>query len=483
MKALQRPYASPRSARLLAGRFRAAAAMRSAAFCVLALLDVGLSSGCIFKLLPPPDPPKHLIEVGLPTHYVPDEVVGAHDQLVADEYGTQVEGADLPGRVGGLYIDWERLLKQSVAGSVQARPITYLSRDAAGNPIRLTGMLYLPPHGLLHFVPKPVSLIAYPHGTELKRDRVPSRNAGDEWVLGAAAALVGGYAVAMPDLPGMGGADPPAYHPYCHGPSLAYAVADMIQAVIEAFDRDLRFDYAWDDRLYIVGYSAGGYAAMATVRELQLNADRYPGLRVTGAACMGAPLDLSGAMRKLMVDRELQYTRAYFLPYVILGYHAVFPGEVFDPDECFNPVLLPDILSWMDGSRTGTEVDTLLADRLGVDKEHINPRSLLNSDWVARQLDDEVYETSDAGRILRANDVWSGWTPNGPMLLLHSPDDECVPIANSQTAFDAFVAAGAGDHVSFHRIGRPGDGFTHVKAALIAVPAAITWFRDGCPPG
>jgi pimeloyl-ACP methyl ester carboxylesterase len=406
----------------------------------------------------------------------PQQVRDAHEQLVADRVdellGTEV---DTP-----LYLDWVTLLKTAMVDAVDCRKITYWSRNADGQAIQLTGMLYLPRRLVPPPWPTQVSLIAYPHGTELLRDNVPSNNAGLEWVFGAAVALFAGYAVAMPDLPGMGGADPNAYHPYCHAPSLAYSVVDMIQAVRESFSTQLCGQYYWDGNLYILGYSEGGYAAMATVKELQLNADQYPGLRITGSACMAGPFDLTGAMRDLMIHSTEQYGSPFFLPYMIRGYYAVY-GAQFDPNQALNTVLLPDILSWTDGfSLPSATVNTLIAGRFGLpDGQFPAPRDMLNPTWVNQQLADNVYETSPVGRILTDNNLWSGWVPERPMLIRHSPDDDRVPYANSERTVQVFSDAGA--PLTFIPIGNAGDGITHVTGAIIGIPTAIIWFRDVCP--
>ncbi len=450
-------------------------------------LVVGASlfgAGCDSPPLPPPpDGHQYLIRLGAPIALGPDTVTQAHDQIAAQQLGFAV--SEVSARIGdendqasAWYDAWLDLLKQALVDSVHGYPVTYLARNVAGERVPQTGMLYVPKRRIFDPRPYPVSLIAYPHGTELRRDRVPSNNDGDEWVFGAAAALFAGYAVAMPDLPGMGG-DTSTYHPYCHAESLAYSVADMIRAVQEAFGWELSREYSWDGRLYILGYSEGGYAAMATVRELQLHAEEYDGLKITGSACMAPPVDLTGAMRQMMIDPNRRFSRPFFLPYIILGYHGVYPTRAFDPNVSIRPILMPDLLTWMDGQLSGSDADLLIEQRMGVDQ--VVPRDMLAPEWVAGQLEDGVYETSEVGRILAANNLWSGWAPGRPMLLMQSPDDECVPYANSEKAYSAFVAAGAGDLVRFYAIGNPGQGVSHVAGAVIGIPSAIMWFRHECP--
>jgi len=61
---------------------------------------------------------------------------------------------------------------------------------------------------------------------------------------------------------------------------------------------------------------------------------------------------------------------------------------------------------------------------------------------------------------LRLNDIYD-WTPTAPTRFFHSPNDEIVPYANSQKAFDTMRVNGA-SHVSL------GDCSlnTHVDCAL-----------------
>ena len=338
-----------------------------------------------------------------------------------------------------------------------------------------------------------VPLVVYPHGTEMRKEAVPSRFGGQEWLVGAAAAAWFGFAVAMPDLPGMGG-DAGAYHPYCHARSLAYAVVDGVPAALAALRSQDRL--AWDGRLFLVGYSEGAYAALAAVKELEMHGPAYAaaGLRLTGSACMAGPFDLSGTMRAAFIEKVRLYSRAYYLPYFVLGYHAVY-GPRLDPRRVLAPSLLAEggdgnILAWADGSRGGEAVDAALGARLGADPEAISLRALFNPAWLARELDDPAYPTSATRALLAENDLWDGWVPTRPILFRHSPDDANVPYGNSVVArerlADAARAAGKDPDAFLHLVpvGREGDGISHPAAAWIALPSAFGWFRDGLPvPG
>ena len=438
-----------------------------------------VTAGCYCPVEQPSAEPRRLISLGLGQALTADQVKQMHDDLMREQLGDIGRAAEIDPSV----TDWRDQLQSGIQDVVICQPMTYWSRDVNGRPIRLTGMLFLPRRWIPSPLPYYLPLIAYSHATELQRDQVPSEFGGYEWMVGAAAALFFNFAVVMPDLPGLGGADPASYHPYCQASSLAYSMADMIQAAQDAFHGELCGQYIWNGQLYVLGYSEGAYAAMATVKELQVHAAQYPGLTVTGSACMGGPFDLSGIMRQIMVDSDQPYSEPLFVAYTALAYNAVY-GEVFDPNQVLNPQLLPDIIEWMNGSNSFGTVNRLVAERLGLpDGGHPLPRELLNPDWVRRNLADDVYTTTPAGQFLIENDLWSGWAPDSPMLLRASPDDDLVPYANSEKAFNAFTALGAGQHLKFSPIGKPGDGITHAQGGILSVPSAIIWFRQGCPKG
>lgn len=333
-------------------------------------------------------------------------------------------------------------------------------------------------------------IVIYSHGTTLLKEGVPSEFGGHEWILGAAAAAYYGFAVAMPDQPGMGG-DGTSFHPYCHGKSLAYAIVDGIQAIRDRFAEDpyvAANNYEWDGRIFLMGYSEGGYGSLAAAREMETHRAEYggdAGFQLAGSACMAGPFDISGTTRRQILARDQPFKHPFFLPYVLLGYNAVY-GRVMDPLETLTPRLLAtredgNILQWVNGFTDGTLVDGRIAARMGRAPGTVVLRDLLNPDWAARELEDPAFATSPMKGILEENDVAAGWTPTRPILFCQSPDDRDVPLENTLTARwllegevrkEGPVPAGL---FTFLPLGRPGDGITHVKGALLAIPAAFDW--------
>ena len=362
-------------------------------------------------------------------------------------------------------------------------------------PIQQSGRIFFPPTWRVPFQRR-LPLVIYTHATTMLKHGVASEFGGHEWILGAAAALYYGFAVAMPDQPGMG-VDSGNYHPFCHAKSLAYATVDGIPAMQQVFKEDpylVAGDYAWDGRMFVVGYSEGAYTALATVKELETHAAEYAAkgeYALAGSACMAGPFDLSGLTRADMINPVREYAHCFYLPYVIRGYHGVY-GQVLDPLEAFAPVLLEtredgNIMQWTDGTLNGLAVDKLIGKRLGVPGNKVIFRNILNPAWLARELDDPAYETSATHRLLVENDLHRGWAPTKPILFAQSPNDQDLPYQNTVATIGylaAEISKAGGDPsklLASLPIGDCRDGITHIEGALVAMPTAFNWIYYGMP--
>ena len=391
---------------------------------------------------------------------------------------------------------------------VHSAVYTYLARkplyDASGRPVpgpdgeqacsqvRQSGRIFYPPTWRLPFG-RQLPLVVYDHFTSVRKQSVPSAFGGHEWIFGAAAALYYGFAVAMPDLPG-GGVDAQDYHPFCHGTSLAYATLDGIPAMREAFHQDpylVAGGYGWDGRIFVAGYSEGAYAALATVKEWTTHAARYQAqahITLTGAACMAGPFDLSGLTREAVIKPGGASDLDFFLPYLLVAYHRIY-GPRLDLQAAFAPVLLEqredgNILSWLDGSLDGFTVADLIAGRLGLSRYRLPFRALLNPAWMARELDDPAYATSEAHRVLQENDLHRGWAPITPILFCHSPKDDDVDYQQTLSTMDylgAEISKAGGDPrklLVLKSIGGCQLGPSHIEAIPLALPMAFQWIYD-----
>ena len=371
--------------------------------------------------------------------------------------------------------------------------------DDQGRPVTVTfqasGRAFFPPAWRLSRRPR-LPLVLYPHATMLKKDEAPSRFGGHEWLFAAAAAAYYGFAVAMPDQGGMGG-DALDYHPFCHAKSLAWSTLDALPGGARLREEDpyrAPGGYDWDGRLFLLGYSEGGYAALAATRELETRPGDYPGpFTLAGSACMAGPFDLSRTIRRAMINPLERFPHCFYLPYVILAYHRLY-GDLVDPRQVFAPALLEyrddgNILQWADGSMDGLVVDSLVNRRLGVSGSGVVLRQLMNPAWVEQQLDDPVFAASPLRKLLKENDLVGGFRPTRPILFCQSLEDRDVSVQNTIKAMTALGAElrKAGDDpdrlLAFLPIGRRRDRISHAQGAAVAIAAAFNWIYVGMPTG
>lgn len=303
------------------------------------------------------------------------------------------------------------------AFDVEIYRVVYRTIDPQGNETTASGAV-MRPKGLTGAMP----LVSYQHGTVVARDDVASIGGLDvpETLIGVVFATTG-YLAVMPDYLGLGTSE--GLHPYVHAASLATAVVDMLRAgrrFAEAEGIDL------NDRLFLIGYSEGGFATAAAQRLIEAeHAAEFP---LTASAPMAGNYDMSGTMADLMLSRE-PYPSPFYFPYTLLAYDEVY--DLFENlSDAFVPpwdVRLPVLF---DGTHDSAQIDAELP---------AVPLEIARDDYVAAFESDDDHPLRQA---LRDNDLYA-WTPKTPMRMYHCVDDDLVPFANTEVASASFKARGA----------------------------------------
>ncbi len=327
------------------------------------------------------------------------------------------------------------LLKPMLSPIVQIR-IHYWSADAQGRPLQLSGLLCLPAgseHGS-----RDVPLLLICHGTQVLRDRVPSRLAGSERPL-ALLAAASGVAVALPDYPGMG--DGEGFHPYCHAASIANSGVDFLRAVILWLESpEAARYYRQSGIICIGGYSEGGFGAMAVLKQIETRAKKeFP---ITACFPMAGPFDMSGIMRNLMAQSE-PISSPYYLPYTILGWHMSHPQ--LKPSEALKPEYIDALLPLFDGRNSARTINTKITELQKVPMEKAVASRMLTEKYLNALIDPGA---SELGRllisILKENDLYD-WScdPAIPIHFMATVKDELVPFQNSVIAYETMKSKGA----------------------------------------
>ena len=348
-------------------------------------------------------------------------------------------------------------LLTSFSYTLQMQKVTYQSTGADGNVHSMTGLLILP-SPILGAKPS-VPILMYQHGTEVYRPFSPSQflthqDSPTDYpeVMVAAAIAATGYAVAMVDYEGMGDNTDP--QPHVVGAVLAQQVIDLLRACRDIIGNSSS-PCSWNSQLFLMGYSEGGYVTMMATRALQLNDAAE--FTVTASAPLSGPQDLSGTMRELILS-NIPYKAPYFVPMLITSYNYAYGGQTI----YFSPgyAMLSPYDTTIPPLFNGNSQSVTISEAMGMNFNTptlITTESTLTQQFIAELTNDTSSDSVFA--FLQENDSYrlpgqlnSTWVPTVPMRMIHDMNDDLVPYANSQVAFNAFSTAGAKNHIP----GEPG---------------------------
>lgn len=331
----------------------------------------------------------------------------------------------------------------NVKYGVSEYKIIYETITAQGVKTQASGFLAIPNSGVAPALGYPIA--SYQHGTIFNRSDVPSAK-NYESVMATYYSAAGGYVCPAPDYLGMGVSS--GFHPYVVAKPTATAVIDMLRAT-RWFCK--RLGLKLNNQIFLFGYSEGGYATMATHKEIEENYSTE--FNIAASCPMAGPHDLSGVMREtILADKK--YNVPAFLPYTILGYQAAY--NIFNSlADVFKTQYVNAANNWY--TNASTSFQTALPSV---------PKDMLSSDFLVK--------FSDSNYILRKrlseNDLYR-WTPKAPMKLSHSTTDDLVPYQNSVVAYNSFKQRGASNVIlDTNNLG------SHTTASGIILALNIYWF-------
>jgi pimeloyl-ACP methyl ester carboxylesterase len=395
---------------------------------LVALLVLAVLAGCPFpgpQVEPPP----------------PEETL-SFDQLIANLDALQgpaakdlgagalaLSAADLALYLDAIKTDLAAFVKSRMGGTPYLVTARKMSWD--GPHGRESGLMWVPVAWGLK-----APIILYQHGTQVYQECAPSRYNSNplavfwspdltgalqnyvECTVGALMASAG-YIVVMPDYEGFGDSTAPD-HPYVTL-KLGESVKGALQRAKDCF-------WWWSavkpsGKVFITGYSEGGYAAMAGAIALQAAGGLPAGYTVKAVLPCDGAYDLSGTMLAQMLSKAPIAMPGYLL-YTTSGYHAVYPDAISFTGLLVEPYAARAAMLF-NGEHTNAEV--ALAEP--VDK---TPYSMLQP--AAR--DALEAKSGDVYARLSWNDAWCGWKPGDstPVYFIHCPDDEVVPPSNVTAA-------------------------------------------------
>lgn len=294
--------------------------------------------------------------------------------------------------------DWEKYEQARPAS--YAIPCTYRSVSQWGDSITLSGKIFLPKSS-------PQGLILIPHYTIGARHEAPSECSPFE-----ARLVQNGYVLVMPDYIGYG-ITIDSIHPYLDVNLTARNSVDMLLQA-QSFLQWLLVP----DNLYIVGFSQGAAAAMAS---LQLIEKEHPNIQVKKCFCGSGPYDVAATY-----DDAVERNRVglpLLVPSLVLGTSAAYQLNL-QPEYFFTPYLLNRYEKWIMSKKKGLVAQSLLMPSVrlshymtaeGMDKNHPETARLY-----------EGFIRSSLVYISDNDTIFPDWQPQTPIYLFHSTNDDIV---------------------------------------------------------
>jgi alpha-beta hydrolase superfamily lysophospholipase len=306
--------------------------------------------------------------------------------------------------------------------------------------------------------PRPVLL--YAHGTSLDRNFSMSRLNGEARLV-AAMFVAQGYIVVAPDYAGYGSSTLP-YHPYLNGQQQG---ADMVDALRAARVAWARLGRQASARLFLTGYSQGGYVALATQRAMEQ--DYGDEFKVTAAAGLSGPYALLQMSDDIFAGKPNAGITAYLPLLTTAGQRSgavlyTSPAELYEAryangietllpgtqrvDDLIKSGKLPaGALFARDSQPQGAGAASYFAD---LNLVRTSYRDAYLQDVAEHPCGADAGQPLDchAGNALRAwmrkNDL-RNFTPQHPLLLCGGGRDPVVPFANASAAAAYFRVHGA----------------------------------------
>ncbi|UFH56765.1 S9 family peptidase [Spirosoma sp. KNUC1025] len=358
--------------------------------------------------------------------------------LVSSTKVTDVPLQSLSAVVGQTNPAYLPLLKYSIS----AYRIVYKTQNWDGKTINASGLLLIPA------TTDPVPMISQQHGTIFNDAEAPSYfGPASEAFQFSSIFSSNGYIIACPDYIGFGESKS-QIHPYEYRATQAQTCLDMLRAAREYINANAAIK--WDSRLYLAGYSEGGYATMALYKKMQEEVPFEFNLKAVSAGA-GA-YDKTNFTKALLAQPSAgnpNWNRAFL--WVLFTYNTIYSDLRRPMDYYFKEPYLTDVKTNGLAANLNVSIDQTFTDafKLGV---------LSGTDTAFL-------------KALADNDIYN-WKPLIPLLLTHGTADQQVFPLNTASASTAMAAQGSTVVTVY-----PVAGKTHVETIPYWLDATYTLFK------
>ncbi len=305
---------------------------------------------------------------------------------------------------------------EQIIYDVQIWRITYQTLYG-DQEVTASGLVFIP------VTEEQVPFVSYQHGTVANNTGVPSQgNLDDGENLLLAALSATGFVSVASDYIGFG-SSLDIVHPYYVEQPTRDAVMDMLRASLELANEN---EVPVSSRLYLMGYSQGGYATMTAHKGIEEKGLEFFELQASFPS--SGAYDVMG-MRDYFLSLET-YHQPFYLAYVAEAYKNYYGWDASATSLIFKEPyasIIPDVF---DGSLSGGDINKLLTENLS---EYLTAEFRSDPD---SETFDFVNEKFEENSLL-------DWTPSSPMYMFHGDVDITVPYQNSVDTHTRLLANGA----------------------------------------
>ena len=300
--------------------------------------------------------------------------------------------------------------------NIEAYKIKYKTTDLDGSEIEASGVVFVPQGDV------EAPIVSYQHGTISSNDSAPSNieilGSGEYTIMAVFSSF--GFVVSMPDYIGYG-ASVASEHPYEHGNSLGSTSYDMLKATKEFLANE---KIKTNNKLFLLGYSEGGYATLALQKHLEDKGDLSITHSLPGA---GAYNKTEFSKDILSQDIELPHMANYL--WVMYTYNRIYKN-LRRPWSDYVVSPYAEVL---------TNINSKDITQINLDEFETNPQKLFMLDFL-KNLNDKTDEAFLSA--LSDNDLLD-WNPIAPITFYHGSEDQFVYPLNSISASAALKEKGA----------------------------------------
>ncbi len=382
---------------------------------------------------------------------IPDPTPTSYQAYIDHEYVKTYSLSSVQSLFSGLEFLYPAAseLSQTIAYGVDIYKLEYKTW-LFGDTVTASGLLCIPKSSGTEF-----PIICFQNGTNTAHAEAPSKDLLNPLFQYLHATASMGYIMLIPDYLGFGSSEQ-LTHPYMHKESTVASVEQMILAASEMVRDDL-IDVRWDDDLYLLGYSQGGWATMSS--HYYIAEESNLGFSVSASACGAGPYDLS-VVQDFMFEK-ITYQQPVYMAYTAISYHSL--GIVDNTlNEFFNEPFATNLPSYFQGQYTNGEINDLLNDTVAV---------LIAPGFVNGINTDPIFNSY---RNSISNNSIHAWSTQEPIRIYHGTIDSDVPLATSEKVYDEFVSAGAENMVEYF----PLSGYNHTTGMIPMAIDALIWFSE-----